>query len=48
MRSSDLTDAQIKAMQEALGPTLGYLTRTLARMDKRGFPPDDIAQSGDH
>jgi hypothetical protein len=42
MRSTDLTEAQIKAMQDALGPTLGYLTRTLARMDKRGFPLDDM------
>lgn len=41
MQQGDLKDWQAKRLHEALGPTVGYLSRLQARMEKRGFPPND-------
>ena len=39
--SSQLTHEQARRIHDAIGPTVGYLSRLLDRMDKRHFPPDD-------
>lgn len=41
MDSSQLTHEQARRIHDAIGPTVGYLSRLLDRMDKRHFPPDD-------
>ena len=42
MRSDELTPEQIAELQRVLGPTTGYLTRVVQRMEKIGFPVDDM------
>jgi imidazolonepropionase-like amidohydrolase len=43
MKSTDLTREQIEAILAKLTPTLGYLTRLSARMDRKGFGDDRLA-----
>jgi len=42
VRSTELTDQQISELLRVLGPTTGYLTRMVRRMDKLAFPHDDM------
>jgi len=42
VRSSELTEEQITELLRVLGPTTGYLTRMVRRMDKLAFPHDDM------
>jgi hypothetical protein len=41
MDSDDLTAEQATKMHESLFRLANYLRRVVARMEKRGFPPDD-------
>jgi hypothetical protein len=41
MNSEDIKTWQAKKVNEKIGPTLGYLTRLKARLDKRGFKSSD-------
>ena len=41
MRSTDLTDAQARALAERLRSMLGYLSRLTKRMEQERFPNDD-------
>jgi len=43
MNSDDLTREQVEAILARLTPTLGYLTRLSARMDRKGFADDPFA-----
>jgi len=42
VRSTELTEQQIADLLRVLGPTLGYLSRMVRRMDKLAFPHDDM------
>jgi hypothetical protein len=42
--STNLTRQQLKVVESQLVPTLGYLTRLLRRMDKRGFRQDRVRE----
>ena len=41
MDSRDLTPDQLQRMTARLRPTLGYLSRLQARMERQGFPARD-------
>jgi hypothetical protein len=41
MDSAELKPWQARIICAAVGKALGYLSRLRARMDRRGFPPDD-------
>jgi len=41
MDSEDLTTEQARKMHESLFRLANYLHRLVARMEKRGFPPND-------
>lgn len=41
MDSRDLKSWQLDRLHRALSKMLWYVTRLLARMDQRGFPPTD-------
>ena len=43
MDTNDLTPKQAAALEERLGPMLGYLVRLTDRMQKQRWSPDDVA-----
>ena len=42
MESSQLTTEQTTKIRDAIGLTVGYLSRLVRRMERRGLPPDDM------
>src|SRR5262245_13276029 len=41
MTSNDLTRKQAEQLRDAIQPCLGYLSRLIERIERRGFPGDD-------
>ena len=41
MDSSQITTEQAAKLFAVIRPTVGYLSRLVQRMERRGFPPDD-------